>query len=211
MKLNRWQQILTALVTLLVIFISAKQYYTSNPSAEYSNYNNYIIFKNSPTHLANGTNLYQSYNEEQYDLFKYTPTFALLFKPLAALPDLMGLGLWNLLNALVWLFALFRLQKQSDQLFIFGLIVGILELYIATLNSQSNALIAGLLLWAYIYLEKGDFSRASLFIWITVATKLFGILFFAMFIFYKGWQKRELPMDYFGESFFLFAYYFHFL
>ena len=179
-------------MSLLAIFISVKQYSTSKPADDYSHYNNYTIFKNSYAHLEKGTNLYKEYKEEQYDLFKYTPTFALFFAPFSALPDVLGLSLWNLLNTLVWLFALFKLQKQSNRLFIFGIVVGILELYIATLNSQSNALVTGLLLWAYVYLERGDFSRASLFIWLTVATKLFGILFFALFLFYKGWHKKGI-------------------
>lgn len=192
MKMERWQQVLFALVSLLVVFISVKQYSTSKASDTCTHYNNYIIFKNSPSHLSQGTNLYQGYEKEHYDVFKYTPTFALLFTPFLSVPDIIGLSAWNLLNALVWLFALFRLQNQSNRFFIFGLIIGVLELYIAILNSQSNALIAGLLLWAYIYLEKGDFSRASLFIWLTTAIKLFGIVFFAMFLFYKGWHKKGI-------------------
>ena len=190
--MKQWQQVLLALVSLLVIFISVKQYSTSKVTDTCTHYNNYIIFKNSPSHLSQGTNLYKGYDKEHYDVFKYTPNFALLFTPFLSLPDIIGLSAWNLLNALVWLFALFRLQNQSNRFFIFGLIIGVLELYIAILNSQSNALIAGLLLWAYIYLEKEDFSRASLFIWLTTAIKLFGIVFFAMFLFYKGWHKKGI-------------------
>jgi hypothetical protein len=192
MKMKQWQQVFLALVSLLIIFISVKQYSTSKVTDTCTHYNNYIIFKKSPSHLLQGTNLYEGYEKEHYDVFKYTPTFALLFSPFLSVPDVIGLSAWNLLNALVWLFALFRLQNQSNRFFIFGLVIGVLELYISILNSQSNALIAGLLLWAYIYLEKEDFSRASLFIWLTTAIKLFGIVFFAMFVFYKGWHKKGI-------------------
>jgi len=45
----------------------------------YSHYNNYIIFKQSFYHLIAQKDLYIHYPQEQYDLFKYPPTFALLF------------------------------------------------------------------------------------------------------------------------------------
>src|ERR1700743_2195907 len=44
---------------------------------EVTEYNNYIIFKNSFFHLISGKNLYTIYPFEQWDYFKYTPTFSL--------------------------------------------------------------------------------------------------------------------------------------
>jgi hypothetical protein len=56
----------------------------------YSYYNNYIIFKQSFFHLITRQDLYIHYPQEQYDLFKYPPTFALLFAPFSMLPDFLG-------------------------------------------------------------------------------------------------------------------------
>jgi hypothetical protein len=44
-------------------------------------YNNYIIFKQSFTHLYNHQDLYGAYSSEYWDLYKYTPTFAVLMAP----------------------------------------------------------------------------------------------------------------------------------
>jgi len=45
-----------------------------------------------------GKDLYAPYPNEYWDLYKYSPTFALLMAPLALLPTLAGLAGWNLLN-----------------------------------------------------------------------------------------------------------------
>jgi hypothetical protein len=71
----------------------------------YYHYNNYVIFKQSFFHLINNQDLYSLYVNEQRDLFKYSPTFSLLFAPLAILPDIIGLILWNALNAFLLVYS----------------------------------------------------------------------------------------------------------
>lgn len=66
----------------------------------YTAYENYVIFKNSFTHFIAGLNPYANFPAEQWDLYKYSPAFALCMAPFAALPDWAGLPIWNLLNAL---------------------------------------------------------------------------------------------------------------
>ena len=43
--------------------------------------------------------MYAPFIAEQWDLFRYSPTFALLFAPFALLPYALGAILWNVLNA----------------------------------------------------------------------------------------------------------------
>src|SRR5436190_183986 len=45
--------------------------------------NNFRIFRAASRHLVAGANLYAAYPAEHFDFFKYSPTFALLFAPLA--------------------------------------------------------------------------------------------------------------------------------
>jgi hypothetical protein len=49
-------------------------------------------------------------------LYKYSPAFALFMAPFAMLSDFFGLPLWNLLNALVLLSAIFYLPALTDTL-----------------------------------------------------------------------------------------------
>jgi hypothetical protein len=53
----------------------------------YKDYNVYVIFKQAFFHLIAQKNLYILYPHEHWDLYKYSPTFALFIVLLAYLPD----------------------------------------------------------------------------------------------------------------------------
>jgi len=83
----------TGLYLLVAIAVSLQKYFLGE-----EHYGNYLIFKNSFLHLIRSQDLYVLYPELKIDLFKYSPTFALLFFPFAYLPDALGMVLWNLLS-----------------------------------------------------------------------------------------------------------------
>jgi len=158
----------------------------------YSHYNNYIIFKQSFFHLIASQDLYIHYPLEQYDLFKYPPTFALLFAPFSMLPDFLGYSIWTALNLLLPVFAIYKLQGVSSRVKAAMSALLLLEGFTSALNSQSNGLMLGLLLFAFLAMQNGRISQAVLFIWLTAFIKLFGILFFAMLLVFPGAMKKSL-------------------
>ena len=158
----------------------------------YSHYNNYIIFKQSFFHLIARQDLYIHYPLEQYDLFKYPPTFALLFAPFSMLPDFLGYSVWTALNLLLPVFAIYKLQGVSSRVKAAMSALLLLEGFTSALNSQSNGLMLGLLLFAFVAMQNGRISQAVLFIWLTAFIKLFGILFFAMLLVFPGAVKKSL-------------------
>ncbi len=93
------------IVILIAVAVSLQHYIYTPPERSidakynYTHYNNYLIFKQSFFHLIEHKDLFAFYPNEYYDLYKYTPTFALLMAPFAYLPNLAGLILWNILNA----------------------------------------------------------------------------------------------------------------
>lgn len=158
----------------------------------YGHYNNYIIFKQSFFHLIKHQDLYIHFPQEQYDLFKYPPTFALLFAPFSILPDSMGYTLWTAINLLLPVFAIFRLKGVSNNGKIAFSTLLLLEGFTSALNSQSNGLMLGLLLFAFVAFQNGKISQAVLFIWLTAFIKLFGVLFFAMLLVFPGAFRKSL-------------------
>src|SRR6266568_628508 len=54
--------------------------------AVYTRYNNYVVFRNSFWHLIHNQDLYLLYPSEQWDLYKYSPSFALAMLPFAYMP-----------------------------------------------------------------------------------------------------------------------------
>ena len=151
---------------------------------EYPRYNNFLIFKHSFNNLIAGKDLYIHHPELFRDLFKYSPTFALLMAPFAILPDLIGLLCWNLLNSLTLYFAISRLplEGQNSRVYFHWFIL--IELTTSIQNFQSNALIAGLLIFAFCYLERRNVLLGSLCIILTVYIKLFGAVALILWLFY---------------------------
>ena len=120
----------------------------------YTEYNNYIIFKNSFYHLLEGKDLYILYPNEQWDLYKYSPAFALFMGLIAWLPNIIGLIIWNVLNALVLLWAIKMLPFRQRTISLLLWFV-FLEMLTSIQSSQSNAMIAGLIIAAYGWLQRG--------------------------------------------------------
>lgn len=159
---------------------------------EYTHYNNYMIFKYSFHHLVQDKDLYIQHPEEHYDLFKYSPSFALIFGVFAALPDFIGILFWSLINALVLYFAMFSLPNLTIKAKASMLLIVIIELMTSMQNTQSNALIAGLIILAFVMLERKKPFIAALFIVSTIFIKIFGVVAFALFIFYPKKGKLVL-------------------
>jgi len=157
---------------------------------QYKVYNNYVIFKQSFHHLKDQQDLYAAYPKEQWDLYKYTPTFSAFFGLFAVLPDWIGLSAWNLLNALVLLFAVYALPRLDPLEKGLVLLIVLIELMTSMQNDQSNGLIAGLLVFSFALLEKKQLALAAFCIVFSVFIKLFGIVGFALFLFYP--QKLKL-------------------
>lgn len=158
----------------------------------HSHYNNYLIFKGSFFHLLNHQDLYGFFPAEYFDLYKYSPTFALFMAPLAFLPNVVGLIFWNLINAFVLLFAFWTLPFKNNKLKIWTIGFVLLALITSMQNSQSNALITGLMILGFNLAEKQKMLPAILFICFTFFIKIFGIAGLAIFIFYPNKWKSVL-------------------
>jgi hypothetical protein len=122
--------------------------------------NNFVIFRTSHLHLLTGRDLYAPDPERYHDLFKYSPTFALLFGPFARLPTPAALLAWNLLNALLLFYAVDRLLPRRQAAVALALLsVGYA---VTTDGSQSNPLVAALIVLAFEAFERREQVRAAL-------------------------------------------------
>lgn len=129
------------------------------------------VFRQSYYHLIAHRNLYASDSAQGYDLFKYSPTFAVLFAPIAILPPAVGLLVWDLFNALALLGAV-RLLLPRRQAAIAAAVI-LPEVFIAAQASQSNALVAALIVAAFAALERRRLTGAAIAIAVGAAIKLF--------------------------------------
>jgi len=161
------------LVSMIYYSAPANKTYVRN-GLKYTHYNNYVIFKNAARHLETGENLYQKWPDEQWDQFKYSPTFAAAMWPMAQLHDLLGLCLWNVMGSLSLLYALRALSLSSQATAIAAWLI-FKDHLTSVQNAQSNCLVAAAMILTFVYWERGQLLAAALAIALSLYTKLFGV------------------------------------
>lgn len=178
----------TTVYVIMAVIVSVLQYFAGDKAFDgipYTHYNNYIIFKQSLTHLLNNGNLYQAWPHEHWDFYKYSPTFPVLFSPFLLLPDWAGLIVWNLLNAILLFYAIININGISTQSKLLMLWFVLPELVVSLQNSQSNGLMAALIISAFNFTENKKFFAAAILISMSAFIKIFGVIAFVFFIFQK--------------------------
>ena len=121
--------------------------------------NNFMIFRAAFFHLVAATDLYSVHPGEHVDLFKYSPTFALLFAPFAMLPFGVALLGWNLINVLLIYLAIRCVLPAAQRLEAIQLTgIGLVTTIDGT---QSNGLVAALIVLAFAALERDRLVSAA--------------------------------------------------
>ncbi len=150
----------------------------------YTHYNNYLIFSRSFFHLIKGEDLYSPFPDEHWDLFKYSPTFALSMGIFAIFSEQIGLIFWNMLNSLILFFAIKFLKFLDEKRKAYILWFILIDIVTSMQNSQSNSLVAGLLIFAFNFFEREKVHISSLFIILSLFVKPIGFIFLLLFLLY---------------------------
>jgi hypothetical protein len=131
---------------------------------------NLVTFRTAAERLLAGQNLYAPI-AGKLD-YKYSPSFGALFMPFALPPMVIGLLLWNLVNAAVLLVAIERLlPSRRDTALALALIWP--TMVTSLQNTQSNALVAGLVVLAFVAYERERPFGAGLAVATGAAIKIF--------------------------------------
>ncbi|HYU89785.1 MAG TPA: glycosyltransferase family 87 protein [Gemmatimonadales bacterium] len=144
--------------------------------------NNLSIFRSASLNLFAGRDLYAAHPEQHFDFYKYSPTFALLFAPLAYLPFALAFLCWSLLNGLLLWYALDRLLPEREATVALALLY--LEVLLALQYGQSNALVAALMILAFVAFEGRRQVGAAVSITAGAAVKLFPLAALSLAVFH---------------------------
>jgi len=167
--------LLLYIVTIIVVAVG-KAYGHRGPD------NNFLIFRWSFLNLSQGNDMYAAQPQHHTDLYKYSPSFAVLFAPFALIPFALSLALWDALNALLLFVAVDRLLPSRQSAIALALIY--LEVLRSMQRSQSNSLVTALVILAYLAFEQRKQFGAALSIAIGAAVKIFPLAALALAIFY---------------------------
>jgi hypothetical protein len=155
---------------LLVIYVTASLIVTIQRGV-FGFPNDFAIFRASFWNLLANNDLYVLRLKQAHDYFKYSPSFALLFAPFALFPFVAGLFCWNVVNALAIFFAL-RLVLPREQWAVAQVLV-FLPVLRSMQSAQSNALVAALIIVAFVSFERGWLWRGAIAISLGAMTKIF--------------------------------------
>jgi len=177
--------------TMLLIALATSIHQYVLPELEFSgklrpHYNNYLIFKQSYIHLLENNDLYISYPNEYIDLFKYSATFALFMGLFYYLPDILGIILFSSLSVFCYYSAIKLLPEISSRVKVYVILFALVEFIGNLQNVQTNALMAGLVILAFVFFEKKQLWLAALVIALSVYIKLFGVVACALFLLYPN-------------------------
>jgi len=189
MRLNRiparsW--LLALYVLTIVIVAIGKAYGHRGPD------NNFVIFRWSFLNLASGADMYAAQPQHHADLYKYSPSFAVLFAPFALLPFALSLALWDALNALLLFFAVDKVLPSRQAAIALALIY--LEMLRSMQRSQSNSLVTALVILAFLAFERRQQLGAAFAIAVGAAVKIFPLAALALAIFYPRRIRFALMM-----------------
>lgn len=169
-------RVVFGLYALLTLFASTRLVFAEDA-------NTYRIFYYSLSHLVEGKSLYATYPAEYVDHYHYAPTFAALFAPIFALPFSVGLFLWQILFAGVWVLAIYKMPFTHQQK-VFAYWFGLQELFTSLVNSQTNPLIGAIPLFAFLCFEKRQPFWAAFFIMLGFNVKIYSLVAGALFLLY---------------------------
>jgi Glycosyltransferase family 87 len=201
--LRTWQSRSLSIVLfayVLISVIAAAQGLMAGPKVyipggrPYIDYNNFRIFKFSFYHLVQGKDIYQLFPDDHWDLYKYSPGFALCFGLLSWMPDTIGLLLWNLINSLCLYAGVRLLPGISDEKKSWILLFCLLEMLLSIQNTQSNGLMAGLTVLAFALAERRNYFLSTLCVVFSFYIKIYGAAAFVLYLFYPdklrlaGWS-----------------------
>jgi hypothetical protein len=108
------------------------------------------------------------------------------------LPNSVGLTVWNIINAFVFLVAIYYLPRLTLTQKGVILLICLIEFMTSIQNQQSNALLAGLIILTFGLLEKRNYWLATFCIVFSIYIKVFGIVGLALFLFYPEKWKLAL-------------------
>lgn len=172
------KQFIIAVYILLALITAFKQYHKGS-------YNNYKIYKYTFINAVEQKPLYANYPANYDDSNHYGPIFSFVIAPFAILPDGLGCILWNIFNALLFLYGIYSLPFNSKYKGIISLLC-FHEALVALISFQFNVGLTGLILISFSAIIKQKEIKSALAIVLGTLIKLYGIVGLAFFFFSKN-------------------------
>ncbi len=148
-------------------------------------YNNYLIFVDSFDLLRHHQNPYLLHPDLYYDLYRYSPSFAILAAPFSFMPVSVGVLIWNIINSAALFYALKYVFKNDERKGSLILLSILPELVTSIQNIQINALVTAVMLFSYACFIYKKEAWAAVLCMLNLFIKIYGFAAAALFFMAK--------------------------
>lgn len=171
-------------IYLIVSLLSAVAKYVGGPAK----YNNYLLFKNVFLNSLQQRNIFAQYPDLYFDSNHYGIFFGVLVAPFAILPDWLGMPLWNVANAVILIFAFYKLPISNIKKSLLAWLC-LQEFITAAVSLQFNIALTGLLILSMVYIYEQKETKSALSMLTGFFVKIYGIAGLSGFFFIKNKLK----------------------
>ena len=173
------KKVIFTAVIIVAIIASLQKYFQ-----QHGNPGCYLIYKHAYLNILAHKDLYTLNPNLDIDYFLYPPPFTFIVIPCALLPDILGCVLWNLIGLSLMLWAVYLLPIKNSRKTLFVAIL-FFDLLSSMQNFQANVLVAALILMTFVTFERNKSLYPALCCAVGFFTKIFGLGFAIIFLFYK--------------------------
>ena len=151
--------------------------------------NTWNIYRSVFWHLVKHDDIYAAYPAEFGDQYQYSPSFPMLFAPFASLPYYVGYFFWNNVSMLLIPFLIFKFKHFSTQQKAIVCYIGLIEMLVCLQGTQSNVMIANLILLSFLSFENKQQWLAAFALAAGIYIKVYPIVAVSLFLLYPDKLK----------------------
>lgn len=148
--------------------------------------NTWNIYRSVSWHFLKHDDIYAAYPTEFGDQYQYSPSFPALFAPFASLPYYVGYFFWNNLSMLLIPFLIFKFKHFSTEKKAIVCYIGLLEMIVCLQGTQSNVMIANLILLSFLSFENKQQWLAAFALAAGIYIKVYPIVAVSLFLLYPN-------------------------
>ena len=171
---TRWEKVALVVWSIVLLFVSARVFISPEAKTVYP------IFSSSGRLWWSGTDLYEPDRPKSVqDGYRYSPTFAILMAPFAALPDSLGGVAWRLVSvgalvgSLLWLVRCVLPAILTRDQFAWLLLLTLPLSLQSVNNGQANVIVIACMVAAVAAVKLARWNLASLLITLAFVCKVY--------------------------------------
>ena len=184
---KRTALLLRQLTVYIIYFVTLAAINLANVFA--GRMNTWNIYRSIFWHFVKHDDIYKAYPAEFGDQYQYSPSFPALLAPFASFPNYVGYFLWNNVSMLLIPFLIFKFRHFTIKQKAIICYIGLLEMLVCLQGTQTNVMIANLILLSFLCFENKQQWLAAFALAAGIYIKVYPAVAVSLFLLYPDKLK----------------------